>query len=398
VVDWPRFSWRGVHLDVCRHFMPKSFLLKMIDLAAFHKCNIFHLHLTEDQGWRIPIDRYPRLVEIGAWRRESASGHEGEGGFDGVPHGGYYTKDDLREVVAFAAERHVTVVPEVDMPGHMTAAIASYPELGNTGRQLEVATGWGVFDHILNLEESTIEFCTDVIEEVLELFPGPYFHAGGDECPTVEWEANGRARRLMEEHEMDDARQLQAWFTARIAAHVEKRGRTLVGWHEILLGGAPPSAVVAAWREEGVGAALAAGHDVVMAPENWLYFDWAYSNDPAEPLAIRGAIPVERVYSYDPAPISLPEDARERVLGTQCQLWTEYVPTPRHAEYMYFPRLCALAEVAWSPSRADGSARSYEEFERRLDRHLERLAALDVNYRPLSGPTPGQARLWRAPY
>ena len=397
VEDLPRFGWRGVHLDVSRHFMPKAFLLGLIDLLALHKLNRFHLHLTDDQGWRVPVNRYPRLVEVGAWRRCSPAGHLREHRFDDVPHGGSYTKDDLREVVAFAAERHVTVVPEVEMPGHTVAAIAAYPELGH-GAPLEVGTRWGIFSNVVNLEESTVAFFGDVIDEVSELFPGPYFHVGGDECPTTEWEASARARALLDSEGLAGPRQLQGWFTARVATHLARNGKRLVGWDEILEAGPPPDAVVMSWRgaKGGVDAALL-GRDVVMAPEEWTYLDWAYADDPAEPLAIRAATPVEKVYGFDPVPEEIPDDRRHHVLGAQCQLWTEYVATPERAEYQYFPRLCAFAETVWSPAPSGGSPRPYAEFEPRLARHLERLAALGVNYRPLEGPTPGQARVWRDP-
>jgi hexosaminidase len=394
IKDYPRFSWRGVHLDVCRHFMPKGFVLKLIDLAAFHKLNVFHFHLTEDQGWRMPVEAFPLLTEVGAWRACSPVGHSDENRFDDQPHGGFYTREDIAEIVAYAAERHIEVLPEIEMPGHMVAAIAAYPELGESDEPAEVLTEWGISEQVLNLEDHSIEFCKQVVDEVVELFPSRYFHLGGDECPTKQWERSPRARELMEANGLSDPRQLQGWFTAIMAKHLEGHGRTLVGWDEILEGGAPKGAVVMSWRgEEGGIAAASAGHDVVMAPEEWLYFDWAYADDPAEPLAIRGATPVEKVYGYDPVAKEIPADKAHHVLGAQCQLWTEYVPTPEHAEYLYFPRLCALAEAVWSPP----GERSYPEFETRLASHLERLEALGVNYRPLDGPTPGQARRWRDP-
>lgn len=396
VDDRPRFAWRGVHLDVSRHFMPKSFVLDLIDAVALHKCNMFHLHLTDDQGWRVPIDRYPRLVAVGAWREESPAGHKRARRSDGVPHGGFYSKDDLREIVAFANERHVTVVPEVDMPGHMAAAIAAYPELGGGTRSPAVWTRWGVCTQVLNLDEQTVRFCTDVIDEVLDLFPGPYFHMGGDECPTVEWSRSERGRQLMAAEGYKRPRQLQGWFTRRIADHVASTGRTLVGWDEVVEGGAPEGTVVMAWRSlEAAMAAAAAGHDVVLTPEHPLYFDWAYSDDPREPLAIRGAISTEDVYRFDPVLPALAARHRSQVLGAQCQLWTEYVQTPRRAQYQYFPRLCAFAETVWSEVAADGSPRDYATFELRLVSHLDRLAALGIEYRPLDGPSPGQARTWR---
>jgi hexosaminidase len=387
IVDGPRFRWRGVHLDVARHFMPKSFVLKLIDLAAFHKCNVLHLHLTDDQGWRLPVAGYPRLTEIGAWRSQPDA-HDAEAlpSSDSWLDGGFYRRDELAEIVAFAAERHVNVLPEVDMPGHMVAAIAAYPELGGSAEPLSVWTSWGISTHVLNLDEGTLSFCTNVIDEVVGIFPWDYVHLGGDECPTSEWESSPRAKALMREHGYSEARQLQGWFTARMAEHLGTRGRTLVGWSEIVEGGAPENAIVMAWRSEddAVNAATA-GHDVVATPEQWLYFDRPYSDDPAEPPSFPGAISVENVYGYDPLPAAIPSDRRQHVLGAQCELWTEFVTTTEHAEYMYFPRLCAFAETVWTLETATPS-RSYAEFLPRLRRHLQRLDALGVSYRPLDGP------------
>ncbi len=394
IADAPRLGWRGVHLDVARHFMPKSFVLKLIDLIALHKCNVLHLHLTDDQGWRIPIRRYPRLTGIGGWRRESADAY-GEGAlFDGTPHGGFYSREDLEEIVGFAAERHVNVLPEIDMPAHMLAAIAAYPKLGNTGAQFDVATGWGISDHVLNLEEGTLRFCTDVIDEVAEIFPSRYIHLGGDECPVTEWQTNARAQRLMHENGYPDERHLQGWFTARMAEHLARRERSLVGWSEIVEGGAPAGSIVMAWRsDEDAVEATAAGHDVVVASQEFLYFDRPYSADPAEPRGFPDVTSVEKVYGYDPVPAAIPAELRHRLIGAQCELWTEFVATPEHAEYMYFPRLAAFAEVAWA-TETELQPRSYAEFEPRLSRHLKRLAALGANYRPLEGPNPGQSRVW----
>jgi hexosaminidase len=393
IEDAPRFGWRGISLDVSRHFFPKSFILKLVDAASLHKLNTLHLHLTDDQGWRVQIDRYPRLTEIGAWRRESPLGHYREGRKDGTPHGGFYTKADLAEIVSYAARRFVTVVPEIDMPGHMQAAIAAYPGLGNTAETLEVFTEWGISEHVLNLEEPTVRFCAEVLEEVMDIFPGPFVHIGGDECPTTEWCASSRARQLCETLGLAGPGELQRWFTARMSEVTSARGRSLVGWDEVLDAGAPPGCLIMAWRAEHAHRvaleAAKAGHEVVMAPEPWTYFDWAYADDPAEPLAIRPAISVEHVYGFEPVPEGLPAELQERIVGTQCQLWSEYVTTPAHAEYMYFPRACALAEVAWS-----GRGRRWDEFEGRLREHLGLLDALGINYRPLCGPTPGQARAW----
>ena len=396
IEDAPRFGWRGIGLDVSRHFFPKAFILKLVDLASLHKLNVLHLHLTDDQGWRVQIDRYPLLTQVGAWRRESPLGHYREGRTDGTPHGGFYTKADLGEIVAYAARRFVTVLPEVDMPGHMQAAVASYPELGNTGRPLEVYTNWGISEHVLNLQEPTVRFCADVLEEIMDVFPGPYVHIGGDECPTTEWEASSDARRVWEANGLDGPRQLQSWFAGRMAEVVSARGRALVGWDEVLDAGAPPGSLIMVWRHEHARRtaiqAATAGHNVVMAPEPWAYFDWAYADDPREPLAIRPAISVEQAYSLEPVPAGLPGELEPHILGAQCQLWTEYVAHAENAEYMYFPRVCAFSEVTWS-----GRDRRWDDFTLRLEQHTARLDALGVNYRPLSGPTPGQARTWAPP-
>lgn len=395
VSDGPRFAWRGLGLDVSRHFMPKSFLLRIVDLAALHKLNVVHLHLTDDQGWRVQVDKYPRLTEIGAWRRESPLGHYKESRTDGTPHGGFYTKADLAELVAYASARFVDILPEIDMPGHMQAAIAAYPELGNTGEQLEVYTNWGISDHVLNMESSTVNFCADVLEEVADIFPSRYVHIGGDECPTTEWESSPRARERAAELGLGGPKELQSWFTARIGEALAAHGRSLVGWDEVLDAGAPPGALIMVWRGEHARrtalAAARAGHDVVMAPETWAYFDWAYADDPREPVAIRPATSVEKVYSFEPVPDGLEPEHAHRVIGGQCQLWTEYVATPDHAEYMYFPRVCAFSEKLWA---AGGEWTAFEE---RLRVHLERLRAMGVNFRPLDGPTPGQSRIWQAP-
>jgi len=395
VQDSPRFGWRGLLFDVARHYFPKQFLLRLVDLMSFHKLNVLHLHLTDDQGWRAQIDRYPLLTSVGAWRRESPLGHQRSGKKDGKPHGGFYTKADLAELCSYASRRYVTVVPEVDMPGHTQAAVAAYPELGNTGQQLEVSTDWGISEHVLNMEESTADFCAQVLEEVMDVFSSPYVHIGGDECPTAEWEVSPRAQELIERRGLAGPRALQGWFTSRIASAVAERAKTLICWEEVLDAGAPAGTVIEAWRSQTAAAAAERaarqGHQVVMAPEPWCYFDWAYSDDPAEPLAIRPAISVEQAYSFEPLPAGLPAELAGNVLGAQCQLWTEYVPSSEHAEYMLWPRACAFAETVWS-----GPERDWDDFQRRLAAHLERLDAIGVNYRPLNGPNPGQARLWRA--
>jgi hexosaminidase len=392
IEDVPRFVWRGAMLDCVRHFMGKDFVLRFIDLLALHKLNRFHWHLTDDQGWRVEIRKYPRLAQVGALRPETMLGHwDGtrEGlRFDGIPHGGFYSQTDIREVVAYARARSITVVPEIEMPGHARAAVAAYPELGNTGRNLEVATHWGVHEHVYNVEESTISFLADVLDEVMGLFPGPYVHIGGDECPKTEWRDSPAAQARMRELGLQDQEGLQSWFVRRMDDHLTKAGRRLVGWDEILEGGLAENATVMSWRgEEGGIAAANAGHDVVMTPTQYTYLDHYQSQDTGkEPLAIGGYLPLERVYGYEPLPAAIAPDRAHHVLGTQGQLWSEYIATPEHCEYMAFPRLCALAEAAWRPSgRTD-----YAGFLERLRTHLVRLDGLGVNYRKLD-EEPGSA-------
>jgi hexosaminidase len=392
VADRPRFGWRGTMLDVGRHFMPKEFVLRLIDLISLHKLNVLHLHLTEDQGWRLPVEKYPTLTEVGAWRSETLIGHANRPGsehtFDGTPHGGFYTADDIREIVAYAGERFVTVVPEIDMPGHMLAAIAAYPELGNGLRPASVWRRWGISEQVLNVDDKTLDFCRDVLDEVMRLFPGSLVHCGGDECPKAEWRASPAVQARMRELGLADEDALQAWFTGQMAAHLAANGRRFVGWDEVLEGGGPANlpddVVVMSWRSEQGGIEAARGGlDVVMAPVSHTYFDYYQSEDKAaEPLAIGRFTPLAKVYDYRPVPADLDEAAAEHVLGSQCQLWTEYVPTPSHAEYMLFPRLCAFAEAVWrDPS---GGVDSYDSFlADRLRPHLARLDALGVNYRRL---------------
>jgi hexosaminidase len=374
IVDVPRFGWRGAMLDVARWFQPLEFLFRFVDLAALHKLNVLHLHLTDDQGWRFESRRYPRLTEIGAWRRESMVGHYDEQKFDGTRHGGFYTQDELRGLVAYARDRGITIVPEIDMPGHMRAAIAGYPELGNLpSHTVEVATTWGIHDEVLNPEERTVQFCTDILTEVLDVFDSEFVHIGGDECPRSEWRASPRAQQLIAERGLSNEDELQSWFIRQLAAFLSSKGRRMIGWDEIIEGGLADGAVVMSWRsEEGGITAAHLGHDVVMTPSQRVYFDY-YQADPAgEPVAIGGLTTLESVRAYEPVPIALAERS-DRVLGTQCQLWTEYMPNPEHVEYMAFPRVCAFAEVAWGADAAG--------FDIRLASHLERLDVLGVHYR-----------------
>jgi hexosaminidase len=390
IEDQPRFPWRGAHLDVSRSFMPKEFVKKYIDLLALHKLNRFHWHLTDDQGWRIEIKKYPKLTTVGAWRRGTLVGVQNRYRdtlswvYDSVPHGGFYTQDDVREVVAYAKARFITVVPEIEMPGHAQAALAAYPELGNTGQQLEVLRRFGVNPNIFNAEESTVHFLQDVLTEVIALFPGKYIHIGGDEAPKDQWIASARAQQLIRERGLKDEHELQSWFIHQMDSFLTARGRSLIGWDEILEGGLAPNATVMSWRgmEGGIAAALA-GHDVVMTPTSNTYFDYYQSPDRGkEPMAIGGMLPLDTVYAFEPVPAALTPEQAAHILGTQGQIWTEYQRTPKNVEYMVFPRLLALAEVAWTPR----SLRNYADFRARLAKHEARLNVLDVNYRPSATP------------
>lgn len=386
IEDTPRFPWRGGHLDVVRHFMPREFVKKYIDLLALHKMNTFHWHLTDDQGWRLEIRRYPELTRVGAWRKESIIGRQGiqrdtlQWRYDGLRHGGFYTQSDAREIVAYAKARFITVVPEIEMPGHAVAAIASYPELGVTGRPLSVMTRWGVSDDILNAEPATIAFMQNVLTEVMEIFPSRYIHIGGDEAEKGKWRESPRIQERIRELGVKDEDELQSWFIGQMDAFLTKHGRRLIGWDEILDGGLAPNATVMSWRGiRGGLAAARADHDVIMAPNTFTYFDYYQSRDQeTEPIAIGGFLTVDSVYAFDPMPSELEARYRHHVLGAQGQLWTEYIETPKKAEFMAYPRVSALAEVVWTPQEA----RNLSDFRRRLETHLRRLQALDVNYRP----------------
>jgi hexosaminidase len=377
--DAPRFSWRGAHLDVARHFFPVAFVKRYIDLISRYKLNTFHWHLTDDQGWRIEIRKYPRLTEIGAWRKETMV----EKNFDpyvgdGIRYGGFYTQEEIRDVVAYAAERHITVVPEIEMPGHAKAAIAAYPSLACTPGPFEVWTMWGVHEDILCPHERTFTFLENVLTEVMELFPGQWIHIGGDEAPKRRWKESAVAQAVIRREGLKDEQQLQSWFVQRIERFLASRGRRLIGWDEILEGGLAPGATVMSWRgtDGGIEAARA-GHDVIMSPGSHLYFDHAEGPAELEPLSIGGNTPLERVYEFEPIPPQLQGTERTHILGAQANMWTEYLNTPADVEFKLFPRLLALAEVVWSPAEA----RDWESFSRRLPAALRALDRLAVNYR-----------------
>ncbi len=388
IQDGPRFGWRGTMLDVARHFMPKHDVLRFIDLMAMHRLNVLHLHLTEDQGWRIEILRYPRLTEVGAWRRESQVGAEADAPGDGRPSGGFYTQDDIREIVAYAAARFITVVPEIESPGHVQAALAAYPELGVTGKKLEVWTRWGISHDVLNVEESTVDFFTNVLDEVMDLFPSQYVGVGGDECPKDQWQADPRTQERMAELGVRDEEELQSWFIRRLDDHLTAHGRRLFGWDEILEGGLAPGATVASWRGMvGAIAAARAGHDVVSCPDDQVYLDYRQSESPDEPIPVGIALTLRNVYDFEPVPAELTADEARHVLGGQANIWTEHMDSPRTVDFFAFPRLCALAEALWSVGERD-----FDDFTGRLDDHLARLDAIGVEYRPSTGPLPWQTR------
>ncbi len=395
IKDAPRFAWRGAMLDVSRHFLPKAFVLKFIDLLALHKMNTLQLHLTDDQGWRIEIRKYPRLTEIGSVRDRTLVGRALENPadpefdpttqeFDGIPYGGFYTQNDAREIVAYAAARYVTVVPEIEMPGHAQAAVAAYPELGCTGKPVEVSPRWGIHEYLFKPDAPTFAFLRDVLTEIMDIFPSPYVHVGGDEAVKTQWQNSGECRDIKRALGLTTETELQAYFIRRMDEFITQQGRTLVGWDEILEGGLSPGAVVMSWRgEEGGIEAAAGGHNVVMAPHTFTYFDY-YQTDArsAEPLAFPEMLTLPTVYGYDPVPAAIPPDEAHHVLGTQCQFWTEYMPTIAQVEYQAFPRLSAFAEVAWTrPAR-----KNYAKFLTRLPALLTHLDVLGVNYRPLTPP------------
>jgi hexosaminidase len=380
--DAPRFSYRGVHLDVARHFFPPEFIKHYIDLLALYKINRFHWHLTEDQGWRIEIDHYPKLTEVAAFREQTQIGHGlGEFQGDGVRYGGFYTKEEIREIVAYAQARNVMIIPEIEMPGHAKAALAAYPELACTEGPFEVAMTWGIFEDIYCPYEATFEFLENVLLEVIDLFPGDYIHIGGDEAPKARWEESEYVQTLMVQEGFNDVEQVQGYFIRRIERFLNEHGKRLIGWDEIIEGGLPPNATVMSWRGTVGGIeASRRGHDVVMTPYSHLYLDYYQSEDQEnEPFAIGGFLPLDTVYSYEPVPSQLRERDKTKIIGAQANVWTEYMKTGEHVEYMLLPRMLALAEVVWSPAEA----KDFESFLERIKWHLARFDALGVNYRPL---------------
>lgn len=379
VVDAPKFIYRGLHLDVGRHFFPVDFVKKYIDMIALMKMNTFHWHLTEDQGWRIEIKKYPRLTSHGAYRKETIIGHNNDEPqqFDGKRYGGFYTQDEIKEVVQYATERGITIIPEIEMPGHSQAAISAYPELGCTGDSIDVATKWGVFEDIYCPKEETFAFLEDVLDEVMALFPSEYIHIGGDEAPKKRWKECKYCQELIKREGLKDEHGLQSYFIHRIEKYLNSKGRQIIGWDEILEGGLAPNATVMSWR--GTGGAVEAArqhHDVILTPGSHCYFDHYQSENKDEPLAIGGYLPLEKVYDFNPVPAELTEEEAAYVLGAQGNLWTEYITTPEYAEYMAFPRAIALSEVLWTGTET----KDYDAFLSRLTEFKKRMDAMGIHY------------------
>lgn len=381
IKDEPRFAWRGNLLDVARHFFPVSFIKKYIDILAMYKINTFQLHLTDDQGWRIEIKRYPLLTEISHWRDETIAGHARTSEqYDGIGYGGFYTQNQLREIVKYAAERYITVIPEIEMPGHAGAALAAYPALGCTGGPYEVKKTWGVHKDVFCAgKKETYEFLKNVLDEVMGLFPSEYIHVGGDECPKDAWKECEYCQKRIKAEGLKDENELQSWFITQMDSYLTSKGRRLIGWDEILEGGLAPQATVMSWR--GIKGGIEAArqhHDVVMSPTTHMYIDYYQSeNRENEPLAIGGFLPLEKVYSYEPVPEELTSEEAKYILGVQTNLWTEYISNTDYAEYMLLPRLQAQAEVAWTPKEM----KDQENFLKRLEVDYLRLGKIGINYR-----------------
>jgi hexosaminidase len=380
IIDAPRFRYRGMHLDVSRHMFGLEEIKKYIDMIALQKMNIFHWHLTDDQGWRIEIKKYPELTRTGSVRKETLVGHPGNRNqvYDGKPYGGFYTQDEIRMVVAYAKSKFVTVIPEIEMPGHALAALASYPGLSCTGGPFEVGKKWGVEDDVFCAgKEETFEFLEGVISEVAELFPSEYIHIGGDECPKTRWMKCPLCQKRIKDEGLKDEKELQSYFIKRIEKFVASKGKKIIGWDEILEGGLPPAATVMSWR--GVAGGIEAakkGHDVIMTPTSYSYLDYYQCEPVGQPLAIGGYLPLEKVYSFDPKFDELSREEQDHIIGVQGNLWTEYIATPEYLEYMTYPRMLAISETGWT----QGSKKDFEDFLARFEIQKRRLDVMGVNY------------------
>jgi hexosaminidase len=380
VADKPRYQWRGMHLDVCRHFFPVEFVKKYIDYLALHKMNTFHWHLTDDQGWRIEIKKYPKLTSVGGWRDGTLIGHytDQPHQFDNIRYGGFYTQEQIKEVVKYAQDRYITVVPEIEMPGHAVAALAAYPELSCTGGPFKLERLWGVFDDIFCAgNEQTFTFLQDVLTEVMPLFPSKIVHIGGDEAPKTRWHTCSKCQARMKAEGLKDEHELQSYFVQRMEKFVNSKGKTIIGWDEILEGGLAPNAAVMSWRgQEGGITAARQQHNVVMAPGSHAYFDHAQGEAGLEPLSFGGYLPLSKVYTFEPTPKELTAAEQKYILGGQANIWTEYIPSEQQVEYMAFPRMSALAEVLWSPAKL----RNWPSFQERMQQQYQRYEAWGANY------------------
>ena len=392
IKDYPRFQYRGMHLDVGRHFFGVNELKKYIDYLAYHKFNTFHWHLTEDQGWRIEIKKYPLLTSVGGFRNGTITGHAPGTGNDSLHYGGFYTQKEVKEIVKYAQDRYITIIPEIEMPGHSSAAIAAYPQLScfpdedtkikpntpwagsRTGKQVQQT--WGVFEDVYCPSDYTFKFLENVLDEVMQLFPSKYIHIGGDECPKTNWKRSAFCQKLIKEKNLKDENGLQTYFISRIEKYVNSKGRNIIGWDEILEGGLAPNATVMSWRgEEGGIAAAKQHHNVIMTPGTYCYFDHSQTKD-EDSLTIGGYLPLEKVYNYEPVPKELNEQEAKYVLGAQGNVWTEYIANNSKLEYMIFPRMSALSEVLWSPKEL----RNWKDFEVRLPGMIKRYKMWGANY------------------
>ena len=381
IEDYPRFKYRGMMLDVSRHFMPKEFIKKFIDIMSIHKMNKFHWHLTDDHGWRIEIKQYPKLTEIGSMRDGTLIGHSRFAGknpkFDNIPHGGFYTQEEIKDIIKYAEERFIEIIPEIDMPGHTASLIASYPELGTLKEKTEVKKIWGVQDEILIPTENTFNFLDNLFREIADIFPSSYVHIGGDEARKKQWIESEEVQKLMEKLEIEDEDSLQTYFIGRVQKILNNYEKKIIGWDEIIEGGLVNDATVMSWRgEEGGIFAAKAGNNAIMSPTSHLYFDY-YQARTGEPLAIGGLIPLEKVYSYEPIPEGLDINQATKILGAQGNVWTEYIKTPEMVEYMSVPRMTALSEIVWSKRKK----RDFSEFRKRLNFYKYFLDKKKVNYR-----------------
>ncbi len=383
IIDSARFAYRGMHLDCGRHFFDVAFVKKYIDFIAMYKMNTFHWHLTEDQGWRIEIKKYPKLTSVGAYRNGTIIGRYPGKGNDNQKYGGFYTQEQVKEIVKYAADRYITVIPEIEMPGHSSAAIAAYPELscfpdeptfkGGTGKQVQQT--WGVFEDVFCPSDFTFKFLENVLDEVIQLFPSKYIHIGGDECPKESWKRSAFCQQLIKEKGLKDEHALQSYFIGRIEKYLNSKGRQIIGWDEILEGGLAPNASVMSWRgEQGGIDAAKQKHKVIMTPGGWCYFDHSQTKN-EDSVTIGGYLPIEKVYSYEPLPKELNAEEAKYVLGAQANVWTEYMGNTNKIEYMIFPRISALSEVLWSSKE-----RNWDGFEKRLMNEYKRYDWWKVNY------------------